>query len=56
MAKKTNGTVAKPPKKQSLPKMSKLASDILAGRVKPTKQQVESIAACVLSQDETRGN
>ncbi len=56
MAKKTNGTGAKPPKKQSLPKMSKLASGILAGRIIPTQQQIESMAACVLSQDETQGN
>lgn len=40
-------------KKQTSAAMSKLASDILAGRVIPTGRQIRSLAACVLSQDET---
>ena len=40
-------------KKQTGATMSKLASDILAGRVIPTERQIRSLAACVLAQDET---
>jgi len=44
------------PKKQTSDKISKLASDILAGRKKATEQDAKLLAASVLSQDETKGN
>ena len=43
------------PKKQSSDELSKLASDILAGRKEPTLKESKRLAASVLSQDETRG-
>ncbi len=43
------------PKKQSSNKISTLASNILAGRKKPTVQDAKLLAASVLSQDETKG-
>lgn len=46
---------APPARKESSPKLSSLASDVLAGRVKPTPQQTKSLAASVLGQDETVG-
>lgn len=42
------------PKKQSTPKLSTLAAKILDGK-KPTKAEIERLAASVLSQDETKG-
>lgn len=42
-------------KKQSSDKVSSLASDVLAGRKQPTKREVNTLAASVLSQDEKRG-
>lgn len=35
--------------------VSTLASNVLAGRVKPTARQIRSLAASALSQDETKG-
>ena len=42
-------------KKQSSSKMSTLAAKILAGDKKPTVANAKSLAASVLSQDETKG-
>lgn len=42
-------------KKQSGNKTSTLASKVLSGKTTPTKAQVKSLAASVLSQDETKG-
>ena len=47
--------MAKPPTKETSPKVSSLASDVLAGRTKPTAAQTRSLAASVLSQDEKKG-
>lgn len=41
--------------KQSSDKMSKLASSVLRGAVKPTPSQTKSLAASVLGQDEKKG-
>ncbi len=43
-----------PPKKESGNKMSTLAAKVLQGK-QPTKQEAKSLAASVLSQDETKG-
>jgi hypothetical protein len=43
-------------KKQSSSKQSTLASKVLSGEIKPTPKQAKSLAASVLSQDETKGN
>lgn len=44
------------PSKQTTPTVSSLASRILSGVVKnPTPAQVRTMAACVLGQDETKG-
>jgi hypothetical protein len=43
------------PRKQSTPKVSTLASDVLSGRKKPTPKQAKTLAASVLSQDEKKG-
>jgi len=43
------------PKKQSTDKTSSLASKVLSGQKKPTKAQVKTLAASVLSQDEKKG-
>ena len=40
--------------KQSSSKVSSLAGKVLAGK-KPTQAQVKTLAASVLSQDETKG-
>lgn len=48
-------TMARPPPKQTSPKVSSLASGVLAGRVKPTVAQVKTLAATALGQDQTRG-
>ncbi|WP_193189049.1 hypothetical protein [Nisaea sediminum] len=45
----------KKPNKQTSPRISSLASDVLAGRTKPTPKQVKSLAASALGQDETKG-
>lgn len=42
-------------KKQSSPKVSSLASKVLAGDKKPTKTEIKRLAASVLSQDEKKG-
>ena len=42
-------------KKETSDKISKLASDVLAGRKKPTQAEVRSLAASALSQDVTKG-
>jgi hypothetical protein len=42
------------PTKQSSSKVSTLAAKVLAGQ-KPTPQQVKTLAASVLSQDEKKG-
>lgn len=44
----------KRPTKQSSPRVSTLASKILAGK-KPTTAEAKTLAASVLSQDETKG-
>lgn len=50
MAGKKKGT-----RKQTSDELSSLASDILAGRKKPTKSDVNRLAGSVLGQDETPG-
>jgi len=56
MVKKPTKPPAKPaPKKQSSPKLSTLASDILSGRKKPTKADAARLAGSVLGQDEKKG-
>lgn len=43
-------------KKQTTDRVSRLASDILAGRNKrPTVAEIKSLAASALGQDETKG-
>ncbi len=42
-------------KKQSSSKTSTLASKVLSGAKKPTIKESKSLAASVLSQDETKG-
>ena len=42
-------------KKETSDKLSKLASDVLRGVVKPTPSQTRSLAGSVLGQDEHRG-
>lgn len=42
-------------KKQTSPKVSTLASNVLAGRVTPTKAQIATLAGAALSNDETKG-
>ncbi len=41
--------------KQSSNKTASLASKVLSGTIKPTTAQTKSLAASVLSQDETKG-
>ena len=48
-------TPRKPAPKQSTPPISTLASNVLAGRVKPTQDEINALAASVLSQDQTPG-
>ena len=43
------------PKKESSSKLSTLAGKILGGHKKPTAQDAKSLAAGILSQDETAG-
>lgn len=47
--------MTKPPVKQTSPRVSKLASDVLADRIKPTAAQVKTLAGAALSNDETKG-
>jgi len=47
--------VAPKTKKQTSDAISTLASNVLAGRVKPTPAQVKKLAASALGQDETKG-
>ena len=42
-------------KKQTSNRVSKLASDVLAGRKKPTQREIKTLAASSLGQDETKG-
>lgn len=46
--------MSKPPR-QTSPKVSTLASDVLSGRTKPTASQIRTLAASALGQDQTRG-
>lgn len=47
----------KPPSsRQTSSRVSTLASNVLAGRVKPTTAQINSLAASALGQDQTPGN
>jgi hypothetical protein len=52
-----SGGTKKPskPKKQTSDRVSKLASDVLAGRKNPTKSEIKTLAASALGQDETKG-
>lgn len=43
------------PKKETGNKTSTLASQVLSGQKKPTPKEIKSLAASVLSQDETKG-
>ncbi|MGU3389833.1 hypothetical protein [Sphingomonas sp. M1A8_2b] len=43
------------PPRQTSSKVSTLASNVLAGRVTPTKAQINSLAATALGQDQTSG-
>ncbi len=46
----------RPVSKETSPRVSKIASDILAGRnANPTKAQIKAVAASALSQDQTKG-
>lgn len=47
--------MAKPPPKQTSPKVSTLASGVLSGRITPTKAQTKTLAATALGQDQTKG-
>jgi len=42
-------------RKQSSPKISTLASQVLSGTKKPTAKESKALAASVLSQDEKKG-
>lgn len=42
-------------KKETRSKVSTLASKVLSGQKKPTLKEAQSLAASVLSQDETKG-
>lgn len=53
--KKPSPPPRKPAPKQTSPSLSTLASNVLAGRVKPTQAQILSLAAGNLSQDQTPG-
>jgi hypothetical protein len=44
--------MAKKPSKQTSSPISSLASDVLAGRKKPTDKEIRSLAASALSQDQ----
>ncbi|MCW3838455.1 hypothetical protein ACFQ1E_20055 [Sphingomonas canadensis] len=55
MAKKPAGGSKSPPR-QTSPRVSTIASRILSGaNPKPTKAQIKTIAASVMSQDQTKG-
>lgn len=43
------------PPRQTSPKVSSLASGVLAGRIKPTAAQIRTLAGTALAQDQTRG-
>lgn len=47
--------MAKAPPRQTSPKVSTLAANVLAGRVKPTPAQIATLAASALGQDQTAG-
>ena len=47
--------MTRPPNRQSSPKVSTLASRVLSGSKKPTTKEIKTLAASVLSQDETKG-
>ena len=42
-------------KKQTSDKVSTIASDVLAGRKKPTQKEIRTLAASALGQDEKHG-
>lgn len=44
-----------PPPRQTSSKVSTLASNVLAGRVTPTKAQINTLAASALGQDQKPG-
>ena len=44
-----------PPPRQTSSKVSTLASNVLAGRVTPSKAQINTLAASALGQDQTKG-
>jgi hypothetical protein len=44
-----------PPPRQTSPKVSTLASNVLSGTIKPTAAQVRTLAASALGQDQTKG-
>lgn len=43
------------PKKQTSSRVSRLASNVLAGRKTPTKKEAKTLAASTLGQDEKKG-
>jgi hypothetical protein len=47
--------MSKPTSKQTSPRVSTLAANVLAGRIKPTAAQVATLAASALSGDQTPG-
>ena len=55
IAKEVTMPTTKKSNKQTSPRISSLASDVLAGRTKPTPKQVRSLAASALGQDQTKG-
>jgi hypothetical protein len=54
-AKKSGGAKRGSGGKQTSDRISSLASDVLAGRKKPTPKEVRSLAGSALSSDETKG-
>lgn len=48
-------TIMRKPRKQTTDRVSSLASDVLAGRKKPTIKEVLTLAASALGQDEKKG-
>lgn len=41
--------------RQTSPRISTLASNVLAGRVDPTREEINALAASALGQDQTKG-
>lgn len=48
-------TIMRKPRKQTTDRVSSLASDVLAGRKKPTNKEILTLAASTLGQDEKKG-